>query len=88
MLNNVPYVHVIAIDFFKAFDSLSHVTLTAKLATTNIFDHIYTWIIHYLNNRGHRTLYGSKLSSEAKINASVVQGPALGPVSCIIKASN
>ena len=88
MLNNVPYVHVIALDFSKAFDSLSHVTLTTKLATINMPDHIYNWFIHYLDNRGHRTRYGAELSPEAKINASVVQGSALGPVSFIINASD
>ena len=88
MLNNSPYVHVIALDFSKAFDSLSYVILTTKLATINMSDNIYNWIINYLDNRGHRTRYGSEISPEQKINASVVQGSALGPVSFIINASD
>lgn len=88
MLKNVPYVHVIALDFSKAFDSLSHVTLTNKLATIKLPDNVYNWMIHYLDNRGHKTRFGGEISSEEKINASVVQGSALGPVSFIINASD
>ena len=48
MLNNFPCAHVIALDFSKAFDSLSHVTLTRKLSATNLPDNIYNWIVQYL----------------------------------------
>ena len=86
MLNKFPYAHVLALDFSKAFDSLSRVTLTKKLAATKLSDNIYNWIIQYLKDRGHKTHYGSELSSVANINASVVQGSALGTVFFIINA--
>jgi Reverse transcriptase (RNA-dependent DNA polymerase) len=86
ILEKWPYVHVIALDFSKAFDSLSHVSLTKKLATTALPDYVYNWMISYLQGRGHRTRYGSEVSNEDMINASVVQGSALGPVSFIINA--
>jgi Reverse transcriptase (RNA-dependent DNA polymerase) len=86
LLDNWPYVHVLALDFSKAFDSLSHVTLTSKLASTNLPDGIYNWFVSYLEGRGHATRYGNVTSTVSTINASVVQGSALGPVSYIINA--
>ena len=45
-------------------------------------------MIQYLDSRGHKTRFGGEISPEEKINASVVQGSALGPVSFIINASD
>ena len=75
MLNNFPYAHVIALDFSKAFDSLSHVTLTRKLAATNLLDNVYNWIVQYLEGRGHRTKYDVEISSESKLVLVLSKGP-------------
>ena len=88
MLQNHPYVHILALDFSKAFDSLSHNTITEKLASSNLSDNIYNWFVNYLLDRGHKTKYASNMSSMAKITASVVQGSALGPVAFIINAAD
>ena len=45
LLNDHPYVAVIALDFSKAFDTVRHVTLLQKMASLNIPDcmYIYSW---------------------------------------------
>jgi len=88
MLNKYPYVHILALDFSKAFDSISHTSLSSKLAASNLPDNVYNWFIHYLADRQHKTYYATKLSPSAAITASVVQGSALGPVAFIINAAD
>jgi len=41
LLNNNDYVHVFAFDFSKAFDTVSHASLTNKLAHLAIPDSVY-----------------------------------------------
>ena len=88
MLKNHPYVHILALDFSKAFDSLSHSSLSTKLAATNLPDNIYNWFINYLSDRKHKTIFANELSNSASINASIVQGSALGPAAYIINAAD
>ena len=47
MLNNNDYVHVFAFDFSKAFDTVSHTSLTNKLAQLAIPDSVYNWILDF-----------------------------------------
>src|SRR5271163_2443733 len=42
-LETEPYVHVIALDFSKAFEVLRHSSLFSKLASLPIADHIFGW---------------------------------------------
>ena len=88
MLNKYPYVHILALDFSKAFDSISHTSLSSKLVASNLPDNVYNWFIHYLADRQHKTYYANELSPSADITASVVQGSALGPVAFIINAAD
>ena len=86
MLESNQYVRVIALDFSKAFDSIRHSELSRKLSTVPIGDQVYNWIINYIDNRYHCTKFNGKLSQPAHVNASVVQGSAIGPMSFIITA--
>src|SRR5208282_1798658 len=83
-----PYVHIISLDFSKAFDTVRHSTLTTKLANLPLLDNIYNWIVDYLTNRSHCTKANGVISDPLPINASIIQGSALGPVSYIINASD
>jgi len=47
LLNEDPYVSVIALDFSKAFDMVRHVTLLQKLASLDIPDCVYNWLVDY-----------------------------------------
>jgi len=88
MLQTNDYVRVIALDFSKAFDSIRHQELGRKLAAVPVCDQVYNWVINYISNRHHSTKVEGTVSQPESINASVVQGSAIGPVSYIIAASD
>ena len=72
LLQDHDYVHIIGLDFSKAFDSVRHSSLTSKLANFPISDCLYNWIIDYLHARQHQTKAGGQKSSFLAINASNV----------------
>ena len=74
-----PHVYLISFDYSKAFDSLSHSSLSDKLSKADIPDNIYNWIIDYLSERTHSTSLSGNSSQPIGINASIVQGSVLGP---------
>jgi len=75
-------------DYSKAFDTVRHSTLLEELARLDIPDAIYNWIVNYFDERKHITSFEGATSSSCVINASVVQGSALGPAGFIIMASD
>jgi hypothetical protein len=88
MLASNHYVHLIALDFSKAFDVTRHSTLFDKLACLPLPDFVFNWLLSYFSNRQHCTKYRSSLSSPLSINASVVQGSAIGPPLFTINSSD
>ena len=81
-------MHLIALDFSKAFDTVRHATLIEKMVALPLPDCVNNWIVDYLTGRSHRTFFRDTLSDSLPINASVVQGSALEPVAFIINASS
>ena len=88
LLVNNPYVHIVALDFSKAFDTVKHDVLISKLGKNQLSEPIVNWVESYLSGRSHITKYESTYSSKASISASVVQGSALGPVSFLLYISD
>ena len=88
LLQNYPYVHVFALDFSKAFDTVRHSTLASKCADLPIEDEVHNWVLEFLDDRVHCTKFGGIISAERRINASIVQGSGIGPVSYVICASD
>ena len=88
LLTDNQYVHVIALDFSKAFDSISHAPLLQKLSNYQLPDQAYNWTRNFLTERAHVTSHNDQLSTTATITASVIQGSALGPVAYIINSSD
>jgi len=88
MLLTNDYVVVISTDLSKAFDTVRHSSLAEKLAALDIPDLVYNWLVSYYHNRGHVTSYAGVTSLVAYINASVVQGSAVGPSSFVVGASD
>jgi hypothetical protein len=84
MLNTEPYVRVIALNFSKAFDTVRHVHLNSKLNKLNTPN---GWFASFFNERSHNTIIEFHTSSSNSINASVLQGSALGRSTFIITAS-
>lgn len=88
MLTDNDYVHVFAFDFSKAFDTVRHASLMNKLAQLAIPDSVYNWIIDFFQDHAHCTKYAGIVSATALINASVIQGSALGPASYTVTAAD
>jgi len=74
------YVHVIALDFSKTIDSARHHSFVSKLADFTVLNYLHNWIVHNLSSRQHQTKLSGEVSSMLAINASIIQGSALGPV--------
>ena len=58
MLQTEPYVHVIALDFSKAFNAVRHHTLLAKFLDLPISDCTYNWLLEHFSKRRHCTKVG------------------------------
>ena len=88
MLETEPYVRVIALDFSKAFDTVRHAQLVSKLGELDIPQQVNGWIASFLKDCSHETIFEDYTSSSSIINASIVQGSALGPPAFVITASD
>ena len=88
LLVHEPFVIVLALDFSKAFDKVRHVTLMEKMAQLDIPDHVYNWFIHFFNGHSHCVKFQGYTSTLREINASVIQGSALGPASYVVNAAD
>ena len=86
--NGAKYVRCVTIDFSRAFDSVPHSILIEKYKSTQTPNVIIDWIIEYLRNRSHCTVFNDQHSSMANINASVIQGSGIGPISFSIFISD
>jgi len=82
------YVHLIARDFPKTFDTVRHSTLLSKIAKLQIDDQLYNWLVDFFCNRQHLTKHNQEKSAILSINFSVVQGTGMGLVMYIVNASD
>jgi len=89
LLQKYEYVHLIALDFSKAFDSVKHSnTLAEKFAELPIKDNVYNWIVNFLTDRQHQTKAKGSKSEFLPITASIIEGSGIGPVAYILNASD
>ena len=88
LLQTHPYVHLIALDFSKAFDTVRHSTLLDKCRRFPLLDSLYNWLAKYLEDRQHVTKFGGMLSDLRRITASIVQGSGIGPTAFVLTASD
>ena len=73
----------------KAFDSIRHNQLFAKLSALSIPDEIYNWITHFFTDRGHCTKFGSDLSVIAEISIlKHMNRLRLGPALYVVTAGD
>jgi hypothetical protein len=86
MLLTNPYV--IAFDFSKAFDTVRHSTLLAKMAQLDIPDNVYNWMADFFSGHSHCTTYRGQASTMQSITASIIQGSGIGPASYVVNAGD
>ena len=64
----------------KAFDTVKHSSLMPKYAQL-LPNLLYIWQVDFYTFRTHTTIFEGKESKKAAINASVIQGSVIGPIS-------
>ena len=68
------------IDLSKAFDSLNHELLIAKLNAYNFDDSVFILLLNYFDNRKQCVKINNEFSSWKEIKSGVTQGYILGPL--------
>ena len=71
-------------DLSKAFDTISHSRLVAKLHSYGLNGTELEWFTSYLFNRNAQVLYNGSISSPLKIGDGVPQGSILGSLLFIL----
>ena len=79
-LDKKEIVGTILCDLSKAFDTLPHDLIIAKLAAYDFSDQALKQIMSYLSNRKQRCKIGSSYSEWADVKIGVPQGSVLGPI--------
>ena len=83
-MDNGELTGAIYIDLSKAFDTISHSSLLAKLPRFGIVGTPKEWFTNYLFGRSQRVIFDSALSTPQPIYCGVPQGSILGPLLFLI----
>ena len=79
-LDRGDYAVTIFLDLSKAFDTVNHSILPAKLTYYGINPITCNWFRSYFHNRKQRVFVNGILSDTLQISCGVPQGPILGPL--------
>ena len=77
-LDKGEYVGVIFMDLSKAFDTINHDLLLAKLKAYQFSHNALAFMLTYLKNRSHRVNINNNFSTWEEIIAGAPQGSVLG----------
>ena len=79
-LDKGKYVGAIFMDLSKAFDTINHDLLLAKLKAYGFSHNALAFMLSYLKNRSHRVNINNNFSTWEEIIAGAPQGSVLGPL--------
>ena len=68
------------LDYSKAFDTVNHELLLAKLKHFGFMDQTLQWFKSYLSDRNHSVTYNNQMSSWLTVSNGVPQESILGPI--------
>ena len=68
-----------AMDFSKAFESVSHKLLAEKLKSLSLNPYIINWWLGFLRDRKQRVIFGSSVCNWKTVNKGRTQGSVSGP---------
>ena len=71
---------IVYFDFKKAFDTVPHQRLLAKLKAYGIGGSVHRWIEGFLKDRKQRVRVGKDFSSYTSVLSGIPQGSILGPI--------
>jgi hypothetical protein len=71
---------LIVLDFSKAFVTVPHHRLLAKMRAYHVEDHCLQWIMTWLSGRTQTVVLDGKSSSPVTVRSGVPQGTVLGPL--------
>jgi len=87
-LENNPYVVVVALDFSKAFHTVRHSRAMAKTTQLQLPDCVYNWLANFLDGHSHCMRFNGHTLDLLEVNASFVQGSAIGPGMYVVNAGD
>ena len=79
-VDNKKVTAVILLDMSKAFDSINHEILLAKLKNVGVSSSCLSWFKSYLSERYETVRINSTLSDKLPVVCGVLQGCILGPL--------
>jgi retron-type reverse transcriptase len=72
-------VRLFAMDFSKAFDSVKHDLLSAKLRQVGLNPYVFNWYLSFLKDRQQRVVNDGFIGDWKHVNKGTTQGSVSGP---------